>query len=55
MSRGTTLRQDTAHAEFTRRLPNDSPPCTTAKPWFVQQLRTIAHAVQDAAEQYVLA
>ncbi|MFE5141225.1 hypothetical protein ACFRDV_26740 [Streptomyces fagopyri] len=55
MSRGTALRQDTAHAEFTRRLSDESPLRTTAKPWFVQQLRTIAHAVQDAAEQNVLA
>ncbi|AZQ35681.1 hypothetical protein EJ357_21075 [Streptomyces cyaneochromogenes] len=37
------------HAEFTRRLPNESPLRTTAKPWFIQQLRTIAHTIQDAA------
>ncbi|MET8413583.1 hypothetical protein ABZV34_37070 [Streptomyces sp. NPDC005195] len=40
---------------FTRRLPNESSLRTTAKPWFIQQLRTIAHAIQDAAEQNVLA
>lgn len=37
-------------AEFTRRLPIESPLRTTAKPWFVYQLRVIAHAIQDAAE-----
>ncbi|MFF6786649.1 hypothetical protein [Streptomyces sp. NPDC012510] len=43
------------HSEFTRRLPNESPLRTTPKPWFIQQLRTIAHAIQDAAEQNALA
>ncbi|MFJ3926498.1 hypothetical protein [Streptomyces sp. NPDC090022] len=39
------------HAEFTRQLPNESPLRTTAKPWFIQQLRTIAHTIQEAAGQ----
>ncbi|MFF6983399.1 hypothetical protein ACFZAV_38270 [Streptomyces sp. NPDC008343] len=39
------------HAEFTRRLPNESSLRTTAKPWFIQQLRVIAHSIQAAAKQ----
>ncbi|MFF9779310.1 hypothetical protein ACF1HJ_37415 [Streptomyces sp. NPDC013978] len=38
-------------AEFTRRLPIESPLRTTAKPWFLHQLRVIAHAIQAAADQ----
>ncbi|MET9965059.1 hypothetical protein ABZZ80_03790 [Streptomyces sp. NPDC006356] len=37
------------HAEFTRKLPNESSLRTTAKPWFIHQLRVIAHTIQDAA------
>ncbi|WP_369180788.1 hypothetical protein [Streptomyces mutabilis] len=43
------------HTEFTRRLPNESLLRTTAKPWFIQQLRTIAHIIQATAEQNALA
>ncbi|MCZ7459475.1 hypothetical protein [Streptomyces sp. WMMC940] len=38
------------HAEFTRRLPNERPLRTAAKPWFVHQLRVIADTIQEAAE-----
>lgn len=36
------------HAEFIRRLPNESSLRTTAKPWFVHQLRMIAHTIEAA-------
>lgn len=39
------------HAEFVRRLPNESSLRTTAKPWFIHQLRMIAHTIQDAADR----
>ncbi|WP_234022243.1 hypothetical protein [Streptomyces ipomoeae] len=39
------------HAEFTRRLPIDTPLRTTAKPWFLHQLRVIAHAIEDAPQR----
>ncbi|MET9077745.1 hypothetical protein ABZX95_37660 [Streptomyces sp. NPDC004232] len=38
------------HTEFTRRLPNENPLRTRAKPWFIHQLRVIAHTIHDAAE-----
>ncbi|MCX4661089.1 hypothetical protein [Streptomyces uncialis] len=38
------------HTEFIRRLPIEMPLRTTAKPWFIHQLRVIAHTIQDAAE-----
>jgi len=38
------------HAEFIRRLPIEMPLHTTAKPWFIHQLRVIAHTIQDTAE-----
>ncbi|MFD5783188.1 TnsA-like heteromeric transposase endonuclease subunit [Streptomyces sp. NPDC126933] len=38
------------HAEFTRRLPNESSLRTTANPWFIHQLRTIAHTIEAAAD-----
>ncbi|WP_234317267.1 TnsA-like heteromeric transposase endonuclease subunit [Streptomyces sp. NRRL WC-3744] len=42
------------HAEFMRRLPNESSLRTTSKPWFIHQLRVIAHSIQAAAEQAAL-
>ncbi len=39
------------HAEFRRRLPIESPLRTTAKPWFIHQLRMIAYTIQDAVDQ----
>ncbi|MBB5798692.1 hypothetical protein AB0E64_38690 [Streptomyces caelestis] len=35
------------HAEFTRRLPDESPLRTTAKPWFLHRLRVVAHTIQN--------
>ncbi|MER5987248.1 hypothetical protein [Streptomyces sp. NPDC001787] len=37
------------HAEFIRRLPNESSLRTTAKPWFIHQLRVIADTIEAAA------
>ncbi|MGW2183283.1 hypothetical protein ACWCXX_35625 [Streptomyces sp. NPDC001732] len=37
------------HAEFIRRLPNESSLRTTAKPWFIHQLRVIVHTIEAAA------
>lgn len=36
------------HAEFIRRLPNESSLRTTAKPWFIHQLRIIADTIEAA-------
>ncbi|MGW7674681.1 hypothetical protein ACWGJX_48075 [Streptomyces sp. NPDC054775] len=36
-------------AEFIRRLPNESSLRTTAKPWFIHQLRMIAETIEAAA------
>lgn len=36
--------------EFIRRLPIEMPLRTTARPWFIHQLRVIAHTIQDAPE-----
>ncbi|MER5218656.1 hypothetical protein ABT063_51450 [Streptomyces sp. NPDC002838] len=36
-------------AEFIRRLPNESSLRTTAKPWFIHQLRVIADTIETAA------
>ncbi|MFE3416031.1 Mu transposase C-terminal domain-containing protein [Streptomyces mirabilis] len=38
------------HTEFTRRLPNENPLRRAARPWFIHQLRVIAHTIQNAAE-----
>lgn len=37
------------HSEFIRRLPNESSLRTTAKPWFIHQLRWIADTIEAAA------
>ncbi|MFD9421408.1 MULTISPECIES: hypothetical protein [unclassified Streptomyces] len=37
------------HAEFIRRLANESSLRTTAKPWFLHQLRVIAHTIEAVA------